>query len=235
MVIDYLRELETHVNSIKELTRECDAQNIDIEMLRNKVAALEQAIVEASIPDGSITSAKLASDAVTTAKLATGSVTAAKIATGAVTNARLAANAVTEVKIANGAVTNNKLSLASNIWFSSDIIVPLTSGTTWQAIAPGFTIPSGVYIGFLWVRKGLTSGVTGTHLLGTRIYQNSLSAVAAAPAEIRVPVTAAAVAAQNTFIFRSTGDPADFVLQAFQSSGIENTGMQFVFQTIKIA
>lgn len=52
MIIDYLKELEQHINSINELTRESDAQNIDIEMLRNKVAAL-QAKIE-NLPSGGV-------------------------------------------------------------------------------------------------------------------------------------------------------------------------------------
>lgn len=52
MIIDYLKELEQHINSINELTRESDAQNIDIETLRNKVATL-QAKIE-NLPSGGL-------------------------------------------------------------------------------------------------------------------------------------------------------------------------------------
>lgn len=82
-------------------------------------AEVAKQIGEYTIPDGSITTAKLADGAaatakiansnVTTAKLADKAVTSAKINDGAVSSAKLGASAVTNAKIANGAVTSAKL------------------------------------------------------------------------------------------------------------------------------
>jgi len=62
-----------------------------------------------TIPDGSITTAKLANGSVTTLKLADLNVTTAKLADLNVTTAKLADNSVTTAKIADANVTNNKL------------------------------------------------------------------------------------------------------------------------------
>jgi hypothetical protein len=62
-----------------------------------------------SIPEGSISSAKLTSDSVTTAKITDANVTAAKLATNAVEAAKINANAVTEGKINASAVTTTKI------------------------------------------------------------------------------------------------------------------------------
>ena len=62
-----------------------------------------------SIPEDSISSAKLTSDSVTTAKITDANVTAAKLATNAVEAAKINANAVTEGKINAGAVTTTKI------------------------------------------------------------------------------------------------------------------------------
>lgn len=76
-------------------------------------------LVAGSVPDGSITAAKLASNAVTTAKILDANVTTAKLAAGAVDATILATDAVTsdkilaanvtETKLANASVTGNKL------------------------------------------------------------------------------------------------------------------------------
>lgn len=63
-----------------------------------------------TIPDGSITTAKLADGAVTTVKLADGAVTTVKLADGSVTTAKIADGAVTTAKLADGSVTTAKLS-----------------------------------------------------------------------------------------------------------------------------
>lgn len=62
MMIDYLRDLETHINDLKKLNRESDAQNIEIEMLRSKVDALKTALANYEIPDEAVTYDKLAAD-----------------------------------------------------------------------------------------------------------------------------------------------------------------------------
>lgn len=104
----------------------------DAATVRDQLMKLQENIADAvsgSIPDASITEAKLADNAVSAAKIADGAVTAAKIADGeivnakirdltietsklaalAVTNAKLAADAVSTEKIANGAVSFEKL------------------------------------------------------------------------------------------------------------------------------
>ena len=86
-------------------------------------------IVSVSIPDGSITAAKLASNSVTNSKIADnsitstkisdlevgtsdivdGAITAPKIGAGAVTNAKVANNTINEAQIQNLSVTENKI------------------------------------------------------------------------------------------------------------------------------
>lgn len=66
-------------------------------------------VVDTSIADGAVTTAKLADGAVTAIKIGAAAVTTAKIAPLAVTAAELAANAVTTVKIADANVTLAKL------------------------------------------------------------------------------------------------------------------------------
>lgn len=66
-----------------------------------------------TVPDGSITSAKLASSAVSTAKIANGAVNTAKIASGSITANLILDSAVTSSKILDSAVTNTKLAANS--------------------------------------------------------------------------------------------------------------------------
>jgi hypothetical protein len=65
--------------------------------------------VAVTLPDGSVTTAKIEDLAVTTAKLAASAVTTAKINNLAVTNDKLATNAVSSAKIAVNAVTQDKI------------------------------------------------------------------------------------------------------------------------------
>ena len=62
-----------------------------------------------TVPDGSITTAKLADSSVTTLKIADANVTTAKLADSNVTTAKLADSSVTTVKLASSSVTNAKL------------------------------------------------------------------------------------------------------------------------------
>lgn len=236
MVIDYLRELEEHVNSIKELTRECDAQNIDIEMLRNKVAALEQAIVEASIPDGAITTAKLAtgavtagkisSSAVTTGKIASSAVTSEKIAIGAVHTDNIADRAVTTDKIIDGAITNDKLGLARTNYVSSEASHSLTSGTTLQAISDEFSISAGLHVFWLYMRKGITSGVTGQHLAAVSLCDATTGAGIARTAEVRNPAFAPAQTLSACFTLNVTDATRKYKIYGFQNSGVTNNDIR---------
>ena len=66
-------------------------------------------VAESDIASSAVTSSKLASNAVTTTKIATGGVGSTDIASGAVTSTKLANNAVTTDKIADGSVTTAKL------------------------------------------------------------------------------------------------------------------------------
>lgn len=244
MVIDYLRELEEHVNSIKELTRECDAQNIDIEMLRNKVAALEQAIVEASIPDGAITTAKLAtgavtagkiaSSAVTTGKIANSAVTSEKIATGAVHTDNIADRAVTTDKIIDGAITNDKLGLANTLIVGSGTTRSLTSGTTFQDLYGPFTLPSGMYLCVLYMRKGVTSGVTAQHLAGVSLQFADGGGAANRMAEIRQPAFAAAQSLISTFFLNVPDATREYKIAAFQSSGVTNNDIRIQLNVMRL-
>lgn len=244
MVIDYLRELEEHVNSIKELTRECDAQNIDIEMLRNKVAALEQAIVEMSIPDGSVTAAKLATNAVTSGKIASSAVTSVKIANGAVTSAKIALGAVhteniadrvvTTDKIIDGAVTNDKLALTNSLIVSSSTTRSLTSGTTFQDMYGPFTLPAGMYLCTLYMRKGVTSGVTTQHLAGVSLQFADGSGAANRMAEIRQPAFAAAQSLLGTFFLNVGSSTREYKICGFQSSGVTNNDIRIQLNVMRL-
>ena len=80
----------------------------------------------ATIPDGSIATAKLANNAVTGPKIASNAVITTKIANGAVTGPKLDANSVDTTKIFNGSVTEAKLATAvqTKLNASGDIDFP---------------------------------------------------------------------------------------------------------------
>ena len=80
--------------------------------VRGQLLALQGNIADAvagSIPDASITAAKLADNVVSNAKLQNGAVTEAKIGDGEVTGAKLRDLAVETSKLADGAVTAAKM------------------------------------------------------------------------------------------------------------------------------
>ena len=84
----------------------------DAATVRDQLMKLQENIANAvsgSIPDASITEAKLADDAVSAAKIADGAVTAAKIADGEIVNAKIRDLTIETSKLANGAVTDAKL------------------------------------------------------------------------------------------------------------------------------
>ncbi len=236
MIIDYLKELEQHINSIKELTRESDAQNIDIEMLRNKVSALETAIAGYTIPDGSVTAAKLATNAVTSGKIAGSAVTSAKIANGAVTSEKLATGAVyteniadravTTDKIIDGAITNAKLALTRTIYVSAETTHSLTSGTTMQPISDAFSIPTGLHVFWLYMRKGVTTGVTGQHLAAVSLCDATTGDGIARTAEVRNPAFAAAQSLSACFTLNVTNATRQYKLYGFQSAGVTNNDIR---------
>jgi hypothetical protein len=66
-----------------------------------------------SVPNNSVTTAKLANNAVTTPKIKNSAVNASKLASNAVTSAKIASNAVTNAKIANGTIQPADLSAAA--------------------------------------------------------------------------------------------------------------------------
>lgn len=90
---------------------------------RELLASVPHALQASTVPDGSITTAKIADGAVTGTKIANGAVTEAKLANGAVTtskiqdgqvgNADLADNAVNSAKIQDGQVQNADLANGS--------------------------------------------------------------------------------------------------------------------------
>lgn len=99
-----------------------------------------------SVPDGSITNAKLANNAVDSSKLADNSVVNAKLASNAVDSAKLADNAVVNAKIASNAVDGAKLAsnsvdttkvtgdLTTTLFLGSEISLPLV-GTVETSVA----------------------------------------------------------------------------------------------------
>jgi len=76
---------------------------------RELLGSVPHALQASTVPDGSITTAKIADGAVTAPKMADGEVTGTKIASGAVTEAKLANDAVTTSKIQDGQVGNADL------------------------------------------------------------------------------------------------------------------------------
>lgn len=207
----------------------------NLAVTNDKIAGLT--IQNPKLAANSVGTTKIQSGAVTTIKLANSAVTADKLAEGAVDETKIDDGAVTTDKISDKAITSVKLNLEIATHQSSLDVFSLTSGTTFQDVRPMFGLDSGLYIGFLWVRKGLTSGVTGTHLLGARlkdVYSGNIKAVAS---EIRTVVTAAAATASTVFVFRQpdqTSQTLPLQLQAFQSSGVTNESMQMIFQTLRI-
>lgn len=84
---------------------------------------------EATIPDNSISTAKLQDGSVTNAKMANNSVNTTNLVNGSVTNAKLADNSVTGAKIADGEITKAKL--VNNLFRSVDLAVINTITTTY--------------------------------------------------------------------------------------------------------
>ena len=84
----------------------------DAATVRDQLMKLQANIADAvagSIPDASITEAKLADNAVSAAKIADGAVTTDKIGDGEILNAKLRDLTIATTKLANGAVTSAKL------------------------------------------------------------------------------------------------------------------------------
>lgn len=131
-----------------------------------------------TIPDGSITAAKLASDAVTTAKILDANVTAGKLASNAVTTAKILDSNVTTSKINDGAVTNAKLGL-------TELKIRRTANQTIEDFSyidfdtedsdlnGLFTIPAG------WTENSsvvIPSGYAGLYATACRIVRSSTGA-----------------------------------------------------------
>ena len=87
-------------------------------------------ITTAKLADGAVTSAKLASNAVTEGKIASSAVTEGKIASGAVTSGKIGSSAVTEAKIASGAVTSGKIgsSAVTNVKLADNAVTSVKIG-----------------------------------------------------------------------------------------------------------
>ncbi len=241
MIIDYLKELEQHINSIKELTRECDAQNIDIEQLRSKVAALEQSIVEMSIPDGSVTSAKLATNAVTSGKIANNAVTSAKIANNAVTSAKIAAGAVqttnladravTTDKLIDGAVTNDKLALDYTVIESASVSHTVLS-QDYQDIGEHHIVPAGLYLWTLYTRAGTNNTVTTPYSCSTRVTSNGTASLARI-LEQRFLADSNPATCVHTGCFRLTQETTLW-LQARTYNGVTNSDYRAFLHAVRL-
>ena len=106
----------------------------------------ELAVTTAKLADTAVTAAKLASGAVETAKLADGAVTEGKIAAAAVTNGKLGSGAVGTANIANGAVTGEKTNFSAGLPVTGPLV--LTSG-----IGYGDSLPSSGVEGQLFFLK----------------------------------------------------------------------------------
>ena len=131
------------------------AAGITATKLNAALEELKDAVDEATIgtlPNGSVTTAKIQDGAVSSAKLGASAVSTEKIADGAVTNAKLGAKAVKKAniddgavdsaQIADGAITSNKLGTNEAVKTSnltSDFVLPAGkggTGTTTGAQAP---------------------------------------------------------------------------------------------------
>lgn len=220
------------------------------QMIADEVA---RQIGEYTVPDGSITTAKLANNSVTSAKIAANgvetsdiknaAVTSAKIAAGAVENTNLGTNSVTGLKIADGAVTTSKLAsnsvttdkldLSPQTLFSSNDAYSLTSGTTFQDVGDPFDIEPGLYLMILFVRKGIMAGTPANQLLGARVSADGSTAVARAM-EMRTYTGPAATSCCQAVIMSFT-NTTTLRIQGFQNSGQTNADMRFALQVMKLA
>lgn len=90
-------------------------------------------VTTAKIQDGAVSSAKLGASAVSTEKIADGAVTGAKLGAKAVGTANLADGAVDTTQIADGAITSNKLGTNEAVKTSNltaDFVLPAGKGGT---------------------------------------------------------------------------------------------------------
>ena len=106
---------------------------------KNYVDETVAGVALGTVPDGSITAAKLDTDAVTTAKIEDGAVTAAKLDTNSVTNVKIEDNAVTAAKISATDSTfsidgsgNMGLGIAANS--AAKLYISGTGGNTFLAV-----------------------------------------------------------------------------------------------------
>ncbi len=81
-----------------------------------RLSAVGYAMVAGSVPDGSITSAKIATGAVTNTRLATNAVQAANIAAGAVGSTQIGNLSIATGNLANSSVTAAKLGSDVGLW-----------------------------------------------------------------------------------------------------------------------
>lgn len=131
-----------------------------------------------TIPDNSVTSAKIAAGAVQTADISDLNITTSKLADGAVTTVKIADNNVTTQKIAAGNITLAKLATDAlnnflKLGVSADRKVRFGTGTwTWagqsevnQAVAHGlgvvpiFAIAAATNHGTIYFNNGVNAGV----------------------------------------------------------------------------
>ncbi len=112
-----------------------------------RLAAVGYAMVAGSVPDGSITSAKIATGAVTNTQLATNAVQAANIAAGAVGSAQIGTGAVGSSQIAAGAVTNTQM--AAGAITGANLATQARSGTLFDGLLNA-TTPGSVSLPILY-------------------------------------------------------------------------------------
>ena len=89
-------------------------------------------VIDTSIADGSVTTAKIAYKAVTTDKIEAAAVTSIKIADKAVTTNELNDKAVTTDKIADGAVTTAKIARKSSLYYHHLVLIGLDSSISFS-------------------------------------------------------------------------------------------------------
>jgi hypothetical protein len=131
-----------------------------------RIAAVAYALMADSVPDGSITTAKLADGSVTADKLA--SSVNLSIADGSITTARLADGSVTAAKLADGSVTADKLASSVNLTIADGSITTarLANGSV-TAAKLSVSTDQLISNGSITSAKLAASSVTADKLSGT--------------------------------------------------------------------
>lgn len=123
------------------------------------LAAGKWTLPNITIPDASVTTAKIADGSVTSAKIADGGIATTDLADSSVTTAKIAASAVTSAKIADGSITAAKLDPNAKIGGATGAGTDRTFYENDQTVNTSYTITSGknaMSAGPITVADGIT-------------------------------------------------------------------------------